>query len=80
MVEIPPLPEGRYYASVRAFNNVVRGGPLATTVCNNVPLAIDRTPPYLNTFLVGFNDEIMQLTAGYNVSFVPETPPRSLPT
>lgn len=61
-----PLADGRYYVSVRGFNNVQRGGPLATTVCNSVPIAVDTTQPVQNSFLVSFSDEEMLLKADFN--------------
>ena len=64
----PALPEGRYYISVRAFNNVVRGGALATTVCNSVPLVVDTTKPILSSFLLNFDDDASLLAADYNTS------------
>jgi len=66
----PVLAEGRYYISVRAFNNVVRGGALATTVCNSVPLVIDITKPILNSFLLNFDDNASQLDAYFNTTSV----------
>jgi hypothetical protein len=69
-VEFPPLPEGKYYVTVRGFNNIVRGGPLVTTVCNSVPLAIDRTPPVLNSLLVSYDDINPALSAAYNTTLV----------
>ena len=63
---ISPMPEGRYYLSVRGFNNVIRGGPLATTVCDTVPLIIDMTKPVKNEFIVAFDDSIEYLVITYN--------------
>ncbi|XP_072033446.1 LOW QUALITY PROTEIN: uncharacterized protein [Amphiura filiformis] len=59
------LPDGLYYISVRALNNVDFGGPMAMTVCHSTPLVIDNTPPIIyeifnitydtSTFLIGTN-------------------------
>ena len=65
---VGPLSEGFYYMNVRAFNNVVRGGPLATTVCNTVPLVIDRSNPVVNSFLLSYDDEALLLYYRFNIT------------
>ncbi|XP_022103294.1 uncharacterized protein LOC110986022 [Acanthaster planci] len=41
------LPDGAYFITVRAFNKVEFGGPMALTVCHSNPLVIDNTPPII---------------------------------
>ena len=65
---VGPVLEGRYYMNIRAFNTVVRGGPLATTVCNTVPLAVDRSNPVVNYFVLKYDDDSLQLSYLYNVT------------
>jgi hypothetical protein len=65
---MPPMPQGKYYVSVRAYNNVVRGGPLLTTVCNTVPLVVEYVPPILNTFLIEYSDISSELQFSYNAT------------
>lgn len=67
---IGPLPEGRYYFNVRAFNSVIRGGPLSTTVCNTVPLAVDITKPIMHSFNITYNDDREALQYFFNVTYV----------
>jgi hypothetical protein len=63
--QLGPLPDGLYYLSVRAYNNVQRGGPLVTTVCNTVPLVIDTTKPVLVNFTTDYDDNSSALIARY---------------
>ena len=39
------LEAGTYFVSVRAYNKVVHGGGLVTSVCKSRPFAVDKTPP-----------------------------------
>ncbi|XP_062598765.1 uncharacterized protein LOC134260192, partial [Saccostrea cucullata] len=39
------LPDGKYYTTVQAINNVIHGGSLVTTVCHSTPIVVDTTPP-----------------------------------
>ncbi len=66
--EIPALPEGFYYLNVRAYNKIIRGGPLATTVCDTVPLIIDASKPVMNSFIVKYSDEARELQYIHNVT------------
>ena len=42
------LPDGQYFITVQAMNNIVYGGSLVTTVCHSTPLIIDTTPPVIH--------------------------------
>ncbi|VDI79784.1 Hypothetical predicted protein [Mytilus galloprovincialis] len=39
------LPDGQYFVTVRALNDVKYGGPLVTTVCHSIPLTVDNSRP-----------------------------------
>nr|XP_006817093.1 PREDICTED: uncharacterized protein LOC100376421 [Saccoglossus kowalevskii] len=61
------LPDGFYYVTVRAINNVEFGGPLATTVCHSTPLAIDNTPPYVHDiFNIEYDEDTCIISEEYN--------------
>ena len=62
----PKLPEGFYWFSVKAYNNIQRGGPLTTTVCSTVPLAIDITKPVFNSMQLDYDDDTRSITINYN--------------
>ena len=65
---VGPLQQGSYYISVRAFNTIIRGGPLSTALCNSVPLVVDITGPIMNSFTVNYMDATATLYAVYNVT------------
>ncbi|XP_063408918.1 uncharacterized protein LOC134692399 [Mytilus trossulus] len=63
------LPDGKYYISVRALNNVKYGGPLATTVCHSTPLTVDNSPPLiLEIYDIRYNESTFTITAKHNSS------------
>ena len=43
--EYVSLPDGEYYFTVQALNDIIFGGPMVTTLCHSVPLVVDNTPP-----------------------------------
>ncbi|XP_076086943.1 uncharacterized protein LOC143057517 [Mytilus galloprovincialis] len=63
------LPDGKYYISVRALNNVEYGGPLATTVCHSIPLTVDNSPPLiLEIYDIRYDESTFTITAKHNSS------------
>ncbi|CAG2214886.1 unnamed protein product [Mytilus edulis] len=63
------LPDGKYYISVRALNNVKYGGPLATTICHSTPLTVDNSPPLiLEIYDIRYNESTFTITAKHNSS------------
>ena len=63
------LPEGAYYISVRATNDIAYGGPLFTTVHHSTPYMVDTTPPVVSdTVDISYNTSTNQLSADYTVS------------
>ncbi|XP_041378093.1 uncharacterized protein LOC121390363 [Gigantopelta aegis] len=64
-----PLPDGLYYITVRALNNVKYGGPLTTTICHTTPYAIDNTKPFVHeVFNVKYDEETFIVSAQYNAT------------
>ena len=59
------LPDGAYFASVQALNNVVFGGALVTTVCHSTPIIVDTSSPQLHLVEDIFYDEDFDLLAVY---------------
>ncbi|GFR58918.1 protein jagged-2 [Elysia marginata] len=72
VVELPEgekLPDGKYYVTVRAINQVEYGGPLVTTFCHSTPLAIDNTPPIIyEIYNIKYDDVSYNLTADFNAT------------
>ncbi|KAK3788402.1 hypothetical protein RRG08_044436, partial [Elysia crispata] len=72
VVELPEgekLPDGRYYVTIRAINQVEYGGPLVTTICHSTPLAIDNTPPIIyEIYNIKYDDVSYNLTADFNAT------------
>ncbi len=64
----PVLKEGFYYLTVKAFNNIVRGGPLVTSLCNTIALVVDITKPIINSLDVGYDDPSRSVTYDFNVT------------
>ncbi|KAL8573311.1 hypothetical protein ACOMHN_032773 [Nucella lapillus] len=63
------LPDGPYYVSVQAVNDIIHGGDLVTTVCHSTPFVVDTTPPQFHAvqeFL--FDESFRFLVVFYNVS------------
>ncbi|XP_048258679.1 uncharacterized protein LOC124137747 [Haliotis rufescens] len=64
-----PLPDGKYYVTLRALNKVEYGGPLATTICHTTPLGIDNTPPFLyEIYNISYNEDTFTINAQFNAS------------
>lgn len=59
------LPDGQYYSTVQAVNNVVHGGSLVTTVCHSTPVVVDTTPPLFNGVSDILFDEDFNIMAIY---------------
>ncbi|XP_067658325.1 uncharacterized protein [Haliotis asinina] len=67
--EFNPLPDGKYYVTLRTFNKVEYGGPLVTTVCHTTPFCIDNTPPIVyEVYNIAYEEENHTISAEYNVS------------
>ena len=68
------MPDGKYYITVQALNNIVFGGALVTSVCHSVALIVDTTPPILLCVEDVFFDGDFELLAVYykvkNPSFI----------
>jgi hypothetical protein len=63
------LPEGAYYITIRATNQIAYGGPLFTTVQHATPYIIDTTPPVVEEDVdVGYNLTTNQLSVEYDAS------------
>ncbi|KAK7494165.1 hypothetical protein BaRGS_00014638, partial [Batillaria attramentaria] len=63
------LPDGKYYVTVRALNEVEYGGPLATTFCHSTPLGIDTSPPEVyEVYGTRYDEETHVITTQYNAS------------
>ncbi|XP_046562951.1 uncharacterized protein LOC124271844 [Haliotis rubra] len=64
-----PLPDGKYYITLRALNKVDYGGPLVTTICHTTPLVVDNSPPLLyEIYNVSYNEDTFFINAQYNAS------------
>ncbi|XP_046562947.1 uncharacterized protein LOC124271840 [Haliotis rubra] len=64
-----PLPDGKYYITLRALNKVDYGGPLVTTICHTTPLGVDNSPPLLyEIYNVSYNEDTFFINAQYNAS------------
>ena len=64
-----PPPDGRYYVTIRAINQVEYGGLLVTTICHSTPLAIDNTPPIIyEIYNIKYDDVSYNLTADFNAT------------
>ncbi|XP_048258717.1 uncharacterized protein LOC124137708 isoform X1 [Haliotis rufescens] len=64
-----PLPDGKYYITLRALNKVNYGGPLGTTICHTTPLGIDNSPPLLHEiYNISYDEETFFINAQYNAS------------
>ncbi|KAK3612515.1 hypothetical protein CHS0354_024486 [Potamilus streckersoni] len=63
------LPDGTYYITVRALNNVQYGGPLATTICHTTPYVVDTSPPFVyEIFNIKYNEDTFIIYAEHNTS------------
>ncbi|VDI73733.1 Hypothetical predicted protein, partial [Mytilus galloprovincialis] len=63
------LPDGEYYITLRALNEVQYGGPLATTVCHTTPLTVDNSPPLVwEVYDIQYDEDTYNLTAKHNSS------------
>ncbi|XP_063447918.1 uncharacterized protein LOC134727466 [Mytilus trossulus] len=58
------LPDGPYYVTVQAINNVVHGGAMLTTVCHSTPITVDTTPPF---FSRGVTDDDIVFDEDFNL-------------
>ncbi|XP_052073991.1 uncharacterized protein LOC127711867 [Mytilus californianus] len=68
------LPDGPYYVTVQAINNVVHGGAMITTVCHSTPITVDTTPPFFSRGVTDDDivfDEDFNLMAMYFDTFDP---------
>ncbi|VDI44467.1 Hypothetical predicted protein, partial [Mytilus galloprovincialis] len=68
------LPDGPYYVTVQAINNVVHGGAMVTTVCHSTPITVDTTPPFFSRGVTDDDivfDEDFNLMAMYFDTFDP---------
>ncbi|XP_046574117.1 uncharacterized protein LOC124282192 [Haliotis rubra] len=62
-----PLPDGKYYITLRALNKVDYGGPLVTTICHTTPLVVDNSPPLLfEVYNVSYDEDTFLINAQYN--------------
>ena len=60
--------DGHYYVVVRAFNKVDYGGPMATSICHSVPLAVDNTPPFVNSITnVRYDGQTNLISADFSI-------------
>ena len=65
------LPEGAYYITIRATNQIAYGGPLFTTVQHTTPYVVDTTPPQVSDNVgVDYNSSTDRLSVSYEVSDV----------
>ena len=64
----PKLAPGRYWFTIKAYNNIIRGGPLSTTVCDSIPLVIDITKPDINELNLGYDDDTRNIMVDYNIT------------
>lgn len=63
------LPEGAYYITIRATNQIAYGGPLFTTVQHASPYIVDTTPPVVGDGVdVSYNSSTNQLSVEYEAS------------
>lgn len=63
------LPEGAYYVTIRAANEIAYGGPLFTTVQHATPYIVDTTPPVVGEGVdVSYNSSTNQLSVEYEAS------------
>ncbi|VDI41391.1 Hypothetical predicted protein [Mytilus galloprovincialis] len=63
------LPDGTYFITVRALNEVKYGGPLSTTVCHTTPYIVDNSPPFVwEIFDINYDEDTLELTAKHNSS------------
>ncbi|KAL3857351.1 hypothetical protein ACJMK2_012027 [Sinanodonta woodiana] len=63
------LPDGQYYVTIQAVNNVVFGGAMVTTVCHSTPVTVDTTPPvFFDVSDVMYDEDFDILAVYYNVS------------
>lgn len=59
--------DGEYYITLRALNEVLYGGPLATTVCHTTPLTVDNSPPLVwEVYDIQYDEDTYNLTAKQN--------------
>ncbi|ESO82597.1 hypothetical protein LOTGIDRAFT_236952 [Lottia gigantea] len=67
--ENDPIPDGKYYLTVRALNKVEYGGPLVTSFCHSTPYVIDNSVPFVHeVFNVRYDEESEDLSAEYNAT------------
>ena len=63
------LPEGAYYITIRATNQIAYGGPLFTTVQHSTPYIVDTTPPIVSDAVdIDYNSSTNQLSVGFRAS------------
>ncbi|XP_048258676.1 uncharacterized protein LOC125384201 [Haliotis rufescens] len=64
-----PLPDGKYFITLRALNKVDYGGPLVTTICHTTPMVVDNSPPLLHEiYNISYDEETFFINAQYNAS------------
>lgn len=60
------LPDGAYYITVRATNQIAYGGPLFTTVQHSTPYRVDTTHPFVSEDIqVHYNSSTNQISVEY---------------
>ena len=59
------IPDGHYYVTVRALNNVVYGGALVTTIQHHRAIAVDTSPPVFSGVTDVWYDEDFDLLGIY---------------
>lgn len=63
------LPEGAYYITIRATNQIAYGGPLFTTVQHTTPYVVDTTPPQVSDNVgMDYNSSTNRLSVSYEAS------------
>ena len=67
------LPDGQYYITVQALNNIVYGGALVTSVCHSTPVTIDTSPPVLHLTENIFFDEEFDIMGIYYAASDPNS-------
>ncbi|VDI54125.1 Hypothetical predicted protein [Mytilus galloprovincialis] len=60
------LPDGKYFITVRALNDVKYGGPLVTTVCHSTPLTVDNSRPEIyDVYGIEYDEDLPLLKASH---------------
>eukprot|EP00105_Crassostrea_gigas_P044578 XP_019928726.1 PREDICTED: uncharacterized protein LOC105342845 [Crassostrea gigas] len=63
------LPDGPYYITVRAINNIQYGGALSTSICHSSPYIVDNSPPLVyEVYNVRYDEHKFNLSLSHNSS------------